>query len=212
MSALGIFGGSFNPPHLGHLALARDALDELDLDRVLMVPVCLPPHRPPPAEDPGPEHRLAMCEALVSGVDRLCVSTIEIDRGGRSYTVDTLEDVHASDPDAELTLILGADMACTLSSWRKPREILELARVAVAEREGEAGGESPSTERVLSVLSSIDGHARVSLLSMPTVPVSSTLVRERLRAGEPVEDLVGPAVASYIVEHGLYGARRAVAR
>ena len=225
MSALGILGGSFNPPHLGHLALAREAIEELGLDRLLMVPVCLPPHKPPPADDPGPAHRVAMCRALADGVERLGVSTLEVDRGGKSYTVDTLEDVHASHPDAELTVILGADVACTLPAWRRPREILELAQVAVAER-GEEGSrlgprgadgvesarEECTGERVLAVLSSLDPHARVALLAMPPVPISSTMVRERLSAGESVEDLVGAAVAAYIAEHRLYGAARALAR
>lgn len=206
MSALGVLGGSFNPPHLGHLALARHALDELALESVLIVPVCLPPHKPPPADDPGAEHRVAMCRALVEGAGGLDVSTLEIDRGGRSYTIDTLEELHAGDPDAELTLILGADMACTLPSWRSPQDILELATVAVAERGSSTAGEegSGSLERATAVLRSLHGRARVSALRMPPVEISSTIVRERLAAGAPVDDLVGPAVASYIAEHGLY--------
>jgi nicotinate-nucleotide adenylyltransferase len=215
VSAPGILGGSFNPPHLGHLALARDAIDELDLDRVLIVPVCLPPHKPAPADDPGAEHRLAMCRALARGTEGLEVSTLEIDRGGRSYTIDTLEDVHASHPDAELTLILGADVACTLPSWRRPREILTLARVAVAERDSDEQGDEVGglRERVLTALRSLDPDARVTLLAMPPVDISSTMVRERLAAREPVDDLVGPSVASYIAEHGLYGSvRRAAVR
>jgi nicotinate-nucleotide adenylyltransferase len=218
VNALGILGGSFNPPHLGHLALARDAIAELGLTRLLMVPVCVPPHKPPAADDPGPEHRLAMCRALAEGVERLEVSTLEIDRGGRSYTVDTLEDVHASHPDAELTLILGAEMACTLPTWRRPNQILKLAQLGVAARGPEAGDRAGSQdagatrERVLEVLRALDPAARVRMLSLEPVPVSSTIVRERLRAGEPVEELVGHAVAAYIAEHGLYGAPRAVVR
>jgi nicotinate-nucleotide adenylyltransferase len=218
VKALGILGGSFNPPHLGHLALARDAIEELGLERLLMVPVFVPPHKPPATDDPGPQHRLAMCRALAEGVERLEVSTLEIDRGGRSYTIDTLEDVHASHPDAELTLILGADMACTLASWRRPSDILRLADVAVAERGADArerqdaDGDGASRERVLAVLHALDQGVRVRMLSMPPVPVSSTLVRDRLREGKPVEDLVGPAVAAYIAEHGLYSAPRAVLR
>jgi nicotinate-nucleotide adenylyltransferase len=214
--AIGILGGSFNPPHLGHLALARHALGELALDRVLLVPVCLPPHKPPPADDPGPAQRLAMCAALVEGADGLEVSTLEIDRGGRSYTIDTLEDVHASQPDAELTLILGADMACTLPTWRRPREILRLARVAIAERgSGPGAGEGPgggSGERALAVLHSLDPEARCTILAMPPIAISSTLVRERLAAHEPVEDLVGPSVAAYIDAHSLYAGRGAAVR
>jgi len=148
-----------------------------------------------------------MCRALAAGVEHLEVSTLEIDRGGKSYTIDTLEDVHASHPDAELTLILGADVACTLPSWRRPREILALTRLAVAERGANAHGDggSSSRERVLDVLRSLDPNVRVTLLAMPPVEISSTMVRERLAEGAPVDDLVGGAVASYIAEHGLYG-------
>jgi nicotinate-nucleotide adenylyltransferase len=214
VSALGILGGSFNPPHLGHLALARAAASELALERVLLVPVFLPPHKPPAADDPGPMHRLAMCKALVAGVERVEASTLEIDRGGRSYTIDTLEAVHASQPAAELNLILGADMACTLPSWRRPRDIVRLAGVAVAERgpgweEAEGGG---SRERVATVLHALDPEARIAVLSMPPVDVSSTMVRTRLAEGGAWKELVGPAVASYIVEHRLYGAHKAVVR
>lgn len=204
MSALGVLGGSFNPPHIGHLELARHAVSELALDRVLLVPVYLPPHKPPPADDPGPFHRLAMCRALVEGENRVQVSTLEIDRGGRSYTVDTLEAVHASQPDAELTLILGADMACTLPSWRRPREILTLASVAVAERGPGSDDAESARARVSAALRAIDPDARPIFLHMPRVEVSSTMVRARLAYGEPVEDLVGSAVAAYIAEHGLY--------
>jgi nicotinate-nucleotide adenylyltransferase len=210
VSALGILGGSFNPPHLGHLALAHGALEELALDRVLLVPVFLPPHKPPPDDDPGPAHRLAMCRALVDGAEHIEVSTLEVDRGGRSYTVDTLDAVHGRQPDAELSLILGADMACTLPRWRRPREILKLTRVAVAERGpgSEEAGEEGSRERVLAVLRSLDPDARVTVLAMPPVEVSSTMVRARLAEGGPVDELTGPAVASYIAEHGLYGGVR----
>jgi nicotinate-nucleotide adenylyltransferase len=206
VSAVGILGGSFNPPHLGHLALARAAAFELALDRVLIMPVFLAPHRPSTAEDPGPQHRLAMCRALFGACDEVVVSTLEIDRGGRSYTVDTLRAVNANEPDAELTVILGADMACTLPSWRMPREILKLARLAVAERrpastDDDAGN---SEARVMSAVRTLDAHARVTMLTMGPVGVSSTAVRERLAAGLPVEDLVGAPVANYIAANGLY--------
>jgi nicotinate-nucleotide adenylyltransferase len=214
VSALGILGGSFNPPHLGHLAVADDAVAELGLDLVLLMPVYLPPHRPPAPDDPGPTHRLAMCRALIDGQRRLEVSTLEVERGGRSYTVDTLEAVHAGDPDAELTLILGADMACTLPSWRRPLEIVKLAKMAVARRgpSWEDGGAVGSREQVLACLRSIDPRADAEILSMSPVEISSTMVRERLAQGRPVEDLVGSAVASYIAEHSLYGVRKAAVR
>jgi nicotinate-nucleotide adenylyltransferase len=214
VSALGILGGSFNPPHLGHLAVARDAVAELELDVVSLMPVYLPPHRPPAPDDPGPAHRLAMCRALIDEERRLEVSTVEVDRGGRSYTIDTLEALHASHPDAELTLILGADMACTLPSWRRPREILRRATLAVARRGAsrEDGVAGSSRDAVLAALHSIDPRAEARMLGMPPVEISSTMVRARLAQGRSVDDLVGSAVSSYIAEHSLYGVRKAAVR
>ncbi|HTC71306.1 MAG TPA: nicotinate-nucleotide adenylyltransferase [Solirubrobacteraceae bacterium] len=200
--ALGILGGTFNPPHLGHIALARHALDELALDRVLLVPAHTSPHKSgaahaSAAQDPGPEHRLRMCQLAIEDVDGLGVCDIELERGGLSYTVDTLTAIHANNPDAALTLIVGSDTASTISSWRRPQRLLELAQLAVAARAG-AG-----RERVLDALEG----ARVRFLEMPAVAVSSSLVRERVARGEAIEDLVGAAVARYIEENGLYRAR-----
>ncbi len=195
---IGILGGMFNPPHVGHLALARAAAHELDLGRVLLTPVLVPPHKPA-RWDPGAKHRLAMCRLAGRGQERLGVCTLELERPGPSYTVDTLRSIHATHPSAELTLILGADMACTLASWREPREILELAHLAVAERE------DTSRSEVLGALGPLDAAARVAFVDMPRLDVSSSLVRRRLTAGEPIDELVGTAVADYIAEHELYG-------
>jgi nicotinate-nucleotide adenylyltransferase len=195
---VGILGGMFNPPHLGHLALARAAAECLGLEQVLLTPVSVSPHKPA-KWDPGAEHRVRMCRLLVHGDPRVDVCTIELDRRGPSYTVDTLRSIHANQPEAELTLIVGADVARTLRSWREPREILELARLAVAERDG-------STRReVLNELAEL--HGEIVFLEMPRHEVSSTLVRRRFTAGEPIDDLVGVEVAGYIAEHELYGLR-----
>ncbi len=200
--ALGILGGTFNPPHLGHVALARHALDELALDRVLLVPANTSPHKSgaahaSAAQDPGPEHRLRMCRLAIDDVEGLGVCDIELERGGLSYTVDTLTAIHASDPDAALTLIVGADTASTISSWREPQRLLELAQLAVAARAGAAH------QHLLDTLAG----ARVRFLEMPAIAVSSSLVRERVARGEAIEELVGAAVAGYIEENRLYRAR-----
>jgi nicotinate-nucleotide adenylyltransferase len=201
LTSLGILGGTFNPPHLGHLAIASYAREQLALDRVLLVPARLPPHKPV-ADDPGAPRRLAMCKLLVADVDRLEVSAIELERDGPSYTVDTLTAIHASDPEAELTFIVGADIAATLPSWHEPGELLGLASLAVA---GRAGGDRRATLAALGRVTSDAG--RVRFLDSPVVDVSSSLVRERAAAGAPIEPLVGAGVAGYIAEHGLYGAR-----
>jgi nicotinate-nucleotide adenylyltransferase len=193
----------FNPPHLGHLALARCAAGDLDLDRVLLTPTLIPPHKPVEL-DPGAEHRLRMCELAVAGEERLGVCTLELERPGPSYTVDTLRSIHASEPDADVTLIVGADMARTLGSWREPHEIVELtSRVAVA------GRDDSTREELIGSLTSLGADA--AFLSMEPIDVSSSAVRERVLAGEPVEQLVGGEVAAYIAEHGLYRSVPAVA-
>jgi nicotinate-nucleotide adenylyltransferase len=204
LRSVGVLGGTFNPPHLGHLALARHAREELGLERVLMMPAHIPPHKTS-EEDPGSEHRLRMCRLCVSGTPGLSVCALEIERGGPSYTVDTLESIHASHPHAQLTFIVGADTASTLPAWRAPGRLLELADLAVAGREGP--GQRGVLERLAPLLSarraggSDDG---VRFLNMPAVQISSSLVRERVARGEEIEDLVGAAVAAYIAEQGLY--------
>jgi nicotinate-nucleotide adenylyltransferase len=151
-----------------------------------------------------------MCEFAVAGEPGLSVCALEVERGGLSYTVDTLRSIHASHPDAELTFIVGADTATTLGSWREPAQLLALARLAVAARAGAA------RRRVLDALAEIgvasgaagangqSASAAVSFLEMPAIEASSSLARRRVAAGEAVDDLVGPAVARYIAEHGLY--------
>ena len=200
--SVGILGGTFNPPHRGHLALARHATSELGLDRVVLMPAYSAPHKGD-EEDPGPQRRLAMCRLAVAGDPGLEVCDLEIERGGPSYTVDTLRAIDQSHPDNELTFIVGADMALTLPTWREPHALVGLARLAVAEREHGAQGD------VLQVLAPLG--ADVAFLDMPAVDISSSLVRERVHDGESIEGLVEPAVAAYIAEHGLYSATSGIA-
>jgi nicotinate-nucleotide adenylyltransferase len=208
-------GGTFNPPHRGHLELARHARRELGLERVALIPARASPHKA--AEpDPGPAHRINMCRLLVQDLSGVCACGLELERPPPSYTVDTLRAIHASHPRAELTFVVGADTARTLGRWREPRQLLELARLAVAERTGS------ERRAVLDEVAALGGArgaagsdreepcdgggpaARVVFLEMPAIEISSSQARERVAVGEPVEDLVGPAVASYIAEHGLY--------
>jgi nicotinate-nucleotide adenylyltransferase len=201
--SIGILGGTFNPPHLGHLAVALRAREELGADRVLLVPTHTSPNKAT-AEDPGPEQRMRMSELLVEGAEGLFACPLEIKRGGVSYTVDTLNAIHASHPDAELTFIVGADVASTLAGWRDPAKLLELANLAVAARTGSARDEVLDTVARLSPAAGLPATARVRFLGMPTIAISSSEARRRAARGEPIEDLVGPAVARYVAEHGLY--------
>jgi nicotinate-nucleotide adenylyltransferase len=209
--AIGILGGTFNPPHVGHLALARDAREELGLERVLLMPLHTPAHKTVGA-DPGPEHRLAMCRLACLHETGISASDMEVARGGPSYTVDTLREIHDEQPGVELTLIVGADTARTLPTWREPGAVLELARLAVAIRPG------TGREEVREALARAAGPApgpvadRTSFLSMSPIEASSSEARRRLAAGEPVEGLLAPEVAAYIAEHDLYAAERRVAR
>jgi nicotinate-nucleotide adenylyltransferase len=199
--SLGILGGTFNPPHLGHLAIARHALSELSLHRVVLMPAAWPPHKPVD-DDPGAERRLEMCRLLVGGVEHVSACAMELERDGPSYTVDTLSTIHERDHEAELTFIVGADTAATMPTWHEPRRLFGLAELAVAARTG--------TDRrdVLDAIAPLaPPQPRVRFLHSPLIEVSSSLVRERASRGEPLRELVGPDVAAYIAEHELYGAR-----
>ena len=193
---VGLLGGTFNPPHIGHLVVASQALAALELDRVLFVPVFEPPHKAIEA-DPGVEHRVAMCRLAVSGDERLDVSVVEAEVPGPSFTVDTLSKLHDRCPGDQLTFIVGGDMALSLPNWREPAAILSLASLGVAEREGVA--RTDIIER-LAVL----GTENVQFFDMPRIDVSSSLVRRFVAAGRPIRYLVPDAVADYIAAEGLY--------
>ena len=198
MARVGLLGGTFNPPHLGHLVCAQDACAQLELDRVLLLPVHTPPHKEIDA-DPGVEHRVGLCVAAVGDDPRLGVSRAEADVEGRSYTVDTLSRLHDQCPEDELTFIVGGDMAHSLPRWREPEAIVRLAWLGVAERE------DLRREDVLERVSEIAGaRERVRFFDMPRIDVSSTLIRRRVAAGEPIRYLVPGAVADYIAREGLY--------
>ena len=195
MARIGLLGGTFNPPHLAHLVCAQEALTQLVLDRVLLVPVAVAPHKVIEGE-PGVAHRVAMCDAAVAGDERLAVSRNDVEREGPSYTVDLLRALGADD---ELTFIVGGDMAHSLPAWRDPEGVLALARVAVAEREGVRRADI--TERLAGLAGAAE---RICFFDMPRLDISSSLIRRRVAAGRPVRYLVPDSVASYIEREGLY--------
>ena len=179
---------------------AQEAWLQLGLDRVVVIPAARPPHKEVD-EEPGPHHRLELCRRAVDGDPRLEVSSIEMDRPGLSYTVDTLELLHSQAPDNELFLIVGGDVAAGLPEWHEPERVLARARIAVAKRRG-----TPRSS-VDEALATLPGGERAEFFRMPRVGISSTLVRRRVRAGHPIRYLVPDAVADYIHEHRLYGGR-----
>jgi len=196
---VGILGGAFNPPHIGHLVCAQEAMAQLELERVLFVPVGEPPHRELDA-DPGGEVRLELVELAVADDERFTTSRIELDREGPSYTVDTLEQLRSESPKDELFLILGGDQAAALASWHEPEKVLESATVVVFERV------SWGRNAIGIKIGRLRGAERVRYLDMPIMQVSSSGIRRRVREGAPIRYLVPDKVADYIGEHGLYAA------
>jgi nicotinate-nucleotide adenylyltransferase len=195
---IGILGGTFNPPHLGHLVCAQEAHLQLGLDRMLLVPAALPPHKAV-AADPGIEHRLGMCRAAIADDARFQVSAVEAERPGPSYTVDTLERLRSEMPDSELFLIVGGDVAAGFGDWREPERVLSLATLAVADR--------PGTDRaaIEGALGGVAGGERARFFEMPEIGISSTMIRDRVRRGEPTRYLTPDSVRAYVDQHALYG-------
>ncbi|HTE62665.1 MAG TPA: nicotinate-nucleotide adenylyltransferase [Solirubrobacteraceae bacterium] len=200
MARVGLLGGTFNPPHMAHLVCAQEALVQLGLDRVLLVPAAVPPHKAVEA-DPGVAHRVAMCEAAVAGDERLGVSRADADRAEPAYTVELLRALRAAAPDDELSFIVGGDMAYSLPTWREPEEVLALARLAVAEREGVRRADI--AERLAELAGAPE---RIDFFDMPRLDLSSSLLRRRAAAGGPLRYLVPDAVAAYITREHLYTA------
>jgi nicotinate-nucleotide adenylyltransferase len=198
VARLGLLGGTFNPPHIGHMVAAQEALAQLELDEVLLVPVNEPPHKELEA-DPGVEHRVELCRRAVAGEERIRVSRVDADVPGPSFTVATLRRLHESRPGDQLTFIVGGDMALSLPTWHEPETILELAELGVAEREGVR--RSDIEERVAEVRG---GPDRVRFFDMPRLDVSSSLIRRFVAAGRPIRYLVPDGVAAYIAQAGLY--------
>lgn len=188
---LGLFGGTFDPPHVGHLATAVNVRHELRLDRVLLVVNNVPwqkvgTRRISPAED-----RFAMVAAAVEGVEGLEASRIELEVGGLSYTADTVASLLAEDPGRDLYLILGSDAAAGLATWERVDELRELVTLVVVER--------PGAPR----LDPVPGW-REERVQVPSLEVSSTELRSRAESGRPLDFLVPPAVVACIRERGLY--------
>jgi nicotinate-nucleotide adenylyltransferase len=188
---LGVFGGTFDPPHLGHLVVAQEVHFRLGLDTVLWVPAAIPPHKTGQAITHG-SIRLEMVRAAIEGDDRFQASDIELRRDGPSYTVDTLRQLRDERPDDALFLIVGADQLAELSTWREPEAVLELATLVGFARDGVAPA-APEGARIVAV---------------PRLDISSTAVRARRARGEPVRYLVHGDVEGIMGREQLYSAGR----
>ena len=188
-----VFGGAFDPPHLGHVALVRAALEHFGFERILVVPAGDPPHKEVAT---SAEIRAGLAELAFAGVPEIEISRLELDPGGPRYTVDTLHRLRESFSD--LTLLVGADQFAGFLRWREPGTILELASLAVANRPGY------DEEELRPVLAALDRPERVSFFSIPAHSVSSQEIRTRVRDGLSIDDLVPRPVAAEIDRLGLY--------
>jgi nicotinate-nucleotide adenylyltransferase len=190
---VGLLGGAFDPPHLGHVELARDALSRFNLEQLVVVVTGRPPHK---LVETGAETRLGLAEAAFGGLDGVEVSRWEIDRGEPSFTVDTVR--WAKERWGDVGFVVGADEFCGFLDWKDPDGVLEHARLLVASRPGFPQG------RLDRVLAGLARPERVEFFEIQPLPISSREIRARLAQGEPIDHLVPPAVAELIQELGLY--------
>ncbi len=196
----GVYGGTFNPIHLGHVHILEEFITRLSLGRVLLIPAGIPPHKQAPDLAPG-WRRAAMCRlaarALPQG--RVEVSLLELERRGKSFTSDTLAQLHQRHPEDELYFLMGEDMFLTVDHWHEAGSIFRLANLCASPRSPDG------MEKLLAKKAELEAQgARCFVEDIPFWDVSSTKVRELAAAGESLERLVPPAVAEYIVEQGIY--------
>jgi len=196
---LGVFGGSFDPVHYGHLLLAERCREGCDLDQVAFVPAAVAPHKREGGYSSG-EARLAMLQLAIADHPAFTVLDLELARGGLSYTTDTLETLSAGHRQAELYLLLGADSLADLPNWHRPERIVELATLVAVGRPDVP----PPDEQALTALTGSGAPPHVKHVEMPLVEFSSTELRSRVAAGQSIRYLTPPAVADYIREHRLY--------
>ncbi len=194
---LGVLGGTFDPIHHGHLILASELRAALALDSVLLVPNARSPFKPGDSISTG-AHRAAMIEIVVSQTSWLELSTIELARGGVSYTADTLRELSSARPSDEIVFMMGADALIDLHRWREPAEILRFAEVGVASRPGTVVDVDAVIDRLP------EAYGRITVVPIPLIAISGTDIRYRVRTGRPIAFHVPPEVERYIRAHRLY--------
>ena len=208
---LGIFGGTFDPPHVGHLLAASDAIEHLTLDRLVFVPAAVQPLKAGRATASA-AHRLAMVRLTVGNDPRLETDSVEVDRDGLSYTVDTLREFARRVPSAERYFLVGADVLASFAQWRDPQTVLDLATLAVLTRRAHAGEGQPAAapgadeQRPNAARSDVESLLQQRSTFVPTrrIDVSSTEIRDRVRSGRSIHGFVTDTVGEYITAHGLY--------
>jgi nicotinate-nucleotide adenylyltransferase len=194
---LGLFGGTFDPPHYGHLALAGAARDQLGLDRVLWIVTADPPHKPEVGMSPVAD-RLALVQAAVADTPGFEISRVEVDRPGPHWAADTVALLREQYPGADLVYLMGGDSLRDLPTWGRPQAIIDCCLLGVLRRPG-AVVDLPALEALLPGVT-----RRVRFVDVPPVPISASAIRRRVRAGRPIDGLVPPGVAREIEARGLY--------
>ncbi|MCM3710826.1 nicotinate-nucleotide adenylyltransferase [Sporosarcina luteola] len=192
MKKVGLLGGTFNPPHIGHLIMANEVKYALQLDEVRLMPTSIPPHKADPS-DATPEHRLRMVELAVSGIPGLSASSFEVDRGGISYTFETIKAMKEQEPDTDFHFIIGGDMIDMLPNWYKIDELMKIVKFVGVGRPGTEG----------------KTHYPITMVQIPEIDLSSTLIRNRLQTGGTIQFLVPEKIGTYIRQEELYGIRSA---
>ncbi len=198
MGRLGVYGGTFDPPHLGHLILAEAAADSLGLERVLFVPAGEPPHKRPGSVRAPAHHRLAMVERAIADNPRFALSRADLDRPGPHYTADLLALLHHQFPADDLVFLIGADSLRDLPSWSRPAQVVALAHLGVMRRPGVSVDLAALDARIPGVA------GRVLWIDAPLVDLAASALAARIAAGYSVRYQVPDAVLAYIGEHGLY--------
>ena len=213
---LGIFGGTFDPPHVGHLLAASDAFEYLSLNRLVFVPAAMQPLKVGRPSAAPSAHRLAMVRLMMDGDPRFGIDPVEVEREGLSYTVETLRGFRVQFPLAERYFLVGADVLSSFAKWREPREVLALATLAILTRRDDgppsssdiesARTRSPAAATEPAVPDALASEVAARSVRVPTrrIDVSSTEIRDRVRCGRPIRGFVTDAVAEYISSHGLY--------
>lgn len=194
---IGLYGGTFDPIHFGHLAVADEVRRALPLDRVLFVPAAQSPLRPAPRA--AGQHRLRMCQLAIAGRPEFAVSEVDLERAPPSYTVDTIRALHAAHPGDDLSLIVGADTLGDLAAWRDVAGILALVRLVAVTRPGYPNEPPPAL-----IAADPSAAARIQFHAMPPIDISASTVRDLAARGQPLEAYVLPEVRDYIRKHRLY--------
>ena len=197
---IGIYGGTFNPPHVGHIRAAKCAVDALGLDKLMLIPSCISPHKIIPEHSPSPAQRLEMVRLAAEDNEKIQVSDLELSRGGTSFTFETVAQIKDMYPDSDLILFMGTDMFLSFRSWREPMKILENAAIAVFYR-----GDKEEKEKIAEEKKILEGlGAKVFLVENPVTVISSTDLR-RLLAFGCADSFLPEGVGDYIRENRLYG-------